>query len=225
MRKHAKKCWGDVVVASADSVKNVTEVQATTIKGALDLQLITAAFKRKGKVKYSHRQHTKTEARAEIIRWVAESQRPFEVVADCGFQCLMKTGRPDYYIPSPTTVSQDVKRVFVNVRKWMAKILQVCALATSIYSRLITRLTSLRNMRPSSTLRQMCGHRPTTRCSLPSPCISRTMGSPCVCYWTWWKSQNRTPALLLQRCLQGSLKILGYQIRSVSIQLIQISVQ
>jgi len=98
-------------------------------------QSITAAFERKGKgkVKYSHRQHTKTEARAEIIQWVAKSQRPFEVVADCGFQCLMKTGRPDYYIPSPTTVSRDVKKVFVNVRKRMAKILQVCGLATSIY--------------------------------------------------------------------------------------------
>jgi hypothetical protein len=36
----------------------------------------------------------------------------------------MKTGRPDYYIPSPTTASRDVKRVFVNVRKRMAKMLQ-----------------------------------------------------------------------------------------------------
>jgi hypothetical protein len=36
----------------------------------------------------------------------------------------MKTGQPDYYIPSPTTVSRDVKNVFVNVRKRMAKMLQ-----------------------------------------------------------------------------------------------------
>jgi hypothetical protein len=36
----------------------------------------------------------------------------------------MKTGRPDYYIPSPTTVSRDVKKVFVNVRKRMAKMLR-----------------------------------------------------------------------------------------------------
>jgi hypothetical protein len=36
----------------------------------------------------------------------------------------MKTGRPDYYIPSPTTVSRDVKRVFANVRKCIAKMLQ-----------------------------------------------------------------------------------------------------
>ena len=49
MRKHAKKCWGDEVVASADKAKNTHEVRATTIKGALDPQLITAAFERKGK--------------------------------------------------------------------------------------------------------------------------------------------------------------------------------
>ena len=81
MRKHAKKCWGDEVVASVDKAKNAHEVHATTIKGALDPQSITAAFERKGKgkVKYSHRQHTKTEARAEIVRWVAESKRPFKL--------------------------------------------------------------------------------------------------------------------------------------------------
>jgi hypothetical protein len=131
MRKHAKKCWGDAVVTCADSAKNANEVRATTVMGALNPQSITAAFERngKGKVTYSHRQHTKTEARAEIVRWVAESKRPFEIVADRGFQSLMKTGRPEYYIPSPTTVSRDVKKVFVNVRKRMATMLQVCIIS------------------------------------------------------------------------------------------------
>lgn len=59
------------------------------------------------------------------MRWVAESKRPFKVVEDRGFQRLMKTGRPEYYIPSARTVSRDVKKVFVNVRKRMAKMLQV----------------------------------------------------------------------------------------------------
>jgi coproporphyrinogen III oxidase len=36
----------------------------------------------------------------------------------------MKTGRPEYYIPSPTTVSRDVKQVFANVRKRIGKMLQ-----------------------------------------------------------------------------------------------------
>ena len=37
----------------------------------------------------------------------------------------MKTGRPEIYIPSPETVSRDVRNVFVNVRKRIAKMLQV----------------------------------------------------------------------------------------------------
>ena len=116
---------------SADNAKNANEVRATTVMGALNLQLITVAFeqKGKGKVNYSHRQRTKTEARAKIVRWVAESKRPFEIVADHGFQSLMKTGRPEYYIPSPTTVSRDVKKIFVNVRKRMVAMLQVCIIS------------------------------------------------------------------------------------------------
>ena len=63
--------------------------------------------------------------RAEIVRWVAESKRPFKIVKDRGFQSLMKTGRPEYHIPSPQTVSRDVKKVFARVRKRIASMLQV----------------------------------------------------------------------------------------------------
>jgi hypothetical protein len=126
MRKHAKKCWSEEVVASADKANNADEVRWTTVKGSLNPQSITAVFERKGKgkVTYSHRQHTKLEARAEIVRWVSESKRPFNIVKDHGFQTLMKTGRPQCYIPSPSTVSRDVKQVFANARKRMAKMLQ-----------------------------------------------------------------------------------------------------
>lgn len=61
----------------------------------------------------------------EIVRWVAESLRPFNVVSDRGFMVLMKTGRPEYYLPSPDTVSRDVKAVFVRTRGRIAKMLQV----------------------------------------------------------------------------------------------------
>ena len=37
--------------------------------------------------------------RAEIVCWVTESKWPFQIVNDCGFQSLMKTGRPEYHIP------------------------------------------------------------------------------------------------------------------------------
>jgi hypothetical protein len=63
--------------------------------------------------------------RAEIVRWVSESMRPFNIVEDRGFQSLMKTGRPECYIPSRKTVSRDVKQVFANTRKRVAKMLRV----------------------------------------------------------------------------------------------------
>lgn len=37
----------------------------------------------------------------------------------------MKTGRPEYALPSPSTVSRDVKRVFARVRRRIAKMLKV----------------------------------------------------------------------------------------------------
>jgi hypothetical protein len=37
----------------------------------------------------------------------------------------MKTGRSEYYIPSASTVSRDVKEVFTKVRGRIAKMLQV----------------------------------------------------------------------------------------------------
>ena len=42
-----------------------------------------------------------------------------------GFQSLIKTGRPEYHIPSMYTVSQDVKQTFVEAHKQVAKMLQV----------------------------------------------------------------------------------------------------
>ena len=37
----------------------------------------------------------------------------------------MKTGRPDYYLPSCSTVSRDVRLVFAHTRNRIAKMLQV----------------------------------------------------------------------------------------------------
>ena len=59
------------------------------------------------------------------MRWVAENKRPFQIVNDLGFQSLMKTGRPEYHIPSMQTVSHNVKQVFVQARKLIANMLQV----------------------------------------------------------------------------------------------------
>ena len=50
---------------------------------------------------------------------------PFRSSKTMGFQNLMKMGWPDYYIPLAWTVSWDVKNAFINVHKWMVKLLQV----------------------------------------------------------------------------------------------------
>jgi hypothetical protein len=60
-----------------------------------------------------------------MVRWVAESMRPFSIVDDRGFKTLMKTGRPSYYLPSRWTVARDVKHVFKKTRERISEILQV----------------------------------------------------------------------------------------------------
>ncbi|KAG2112007.1 uncharacterized protein F5147DRAFT_744660 [Suillus discolor] len=60
-------------------------------------------LKGKGKIMYSHHQHMKAETKY-------------------GFQSLMKTGTPEYYIPSKSTVSRDVRLVCARTRQRIAKI-------------------------------------------------------------------------------------------------------
>lgn len=71
------------------------------------------------------------QARAEIVKWVAKSLRPFSIVKDDGFLVLMKTGRPGYYVPSPLTVSRDIKMVFARTR---VRIVQLLRVSTAVRS-------------------------------------------------------------------------------------------
>ena len=125
-------------MASADKTHDIHAAHEA-LKNMKDGSIMEA-FKRvaKSKVTYSHCQHMTTESqyvsvphypmtdltmidRAEIIHWVAESKWPFQIVNDHGFQSLMKTGRPDYHIPSMQTISRDIKWVFVQVCKCIAQ--------------------------------------------------------------------------------------------------------
>lgn len=67
-------------------------------------------------------------SRAEIVKWVAESMRPFSIVEDDGFKMLMKTGRPEYHLPSRRTVARDVMHVFEKGRAKIRQMLRVCQL-------------------------------------------------------------------------------------------------
>jgi hypothetical protein len=143
LRKYAKKCWGEEVIATADWAKNADDIQGTALGGNLSAQTIMAVFERqeKGKITYLHKQHTKTDTRcmsrhmllhtltdknrAEFVKWVAESIRPLNMVNDPGLHCLLKTGRPGYYVPSRSTLLQDVCSVFENARKQIGNMLKV----------------------------------------------------------------------------------------------------
>ncbi|KAF9226860.1 hypothetical protein BS17DRAFT_655325, partial [Gyrodon lividus] len=91
LQKHSKKCWGTEVVAAADGAKDVDKVRMKIVGGGLCNGTITALFEQqgKGKVTYSHRQHTCSETKAEIVRWVAEGLRPFTtIVSNWGILAL-----------------------------------------------------------------------------------------------------------------------------------------
>jgi hypothetical protein len=121
-----KKCWGeDVVKAAMDAGSTATDARGVLSKSK-DGSISTAfEFKGKGRVTYSHRQHMKGETHTEIVCWVSENARPFKIVSDCGFKRLIKTGRPEYYIPSLTTVAHDIHLVFAHTQKCIARMLQV----------------------------------------------------------------------------------------------------
>lgn len=65
MRKHVKSCWGQDVLNPADDTKDANEVRSKIVPSVLWDGSITASFERKGKGKitYSHCQHTRTETK------------------------------------------------------------------------------------------------------------------------------------------------------------------
>lgn len=64
LRRHVKKCWGEVALNEADEAANINEVREHIVKGLKRDGKITASFEQKqGKVTYSHHTHTRAETR------------------------------------------------------------------------------------------------------------------------------------------------------------------
>ncbi|KAI1782437.1 hypothetical protein LXA43DRAFT_905787 [Ganoderma leucocontextum] len=105
MRRHVERCWGSDALKIAQALGNAEDAWDQIFEKVLREVPLTAHFERKkgGHVSYMHRNFTKPETR---------------------FLTLMKTGHPAYYIPSPSTVSRDVKTVFARTRNRIAKLLQ-----------------------------------------------------------------------------------------------------
>ena len=70
---------------------------------------------------------------AEVVHWVSESLQPFAVVKDCGFNQLMKSGQPECYVPSPSTLARDVKTLFEKMHNRLAEKLQVSNASTDLH--------------------------------------------------------------------------------------------
>jgi hypothetical protein len=64
LRKHAISCWGEASVTAVTGLANINDARES-VKSIKENGSITAAFEKKGKgkVTYSHRQHTKTETK------------------------------------------------------------------------------------------------------------------------------------------------------------------
>ena len=65
LRRHAKNCWDEEAVQAADNTEDLASARVILTKTKLRDGSITAKFERigKGKVTYSHRQHTSTKSR------------------------------------------------------------------------------------------------------------------------------------------------------------------
>ena len=67
MRRHVAKCpcWGPDILKAADNASNLKDARENIVKNYLRDGSITAIFVRKlkGKITYSHRQHTRAETR------------------------------------------------------------------------------------------------------------------------------------------------------------------
>ncbi|KAI5985324.1 hypothetical protein EDC04DRAFT_2590308 [Pisolithus marmoratus] len=85
MRRHIWSCWGQDILDATGSEATL-EASCTLIQRFAANGSIAHSFKQKGKGKpaYSNWQHTKAETRVEIVHWISESLRPYEIVRDHG---------------------------------------------------------------------------------------------------------------------------------------------
>jgi len=146
LRRHAKGCWGEEAIKAADRAEDADAARMVLGDRGTQNGTITSAFERVEKqqqhipiVNLRRRKYGMTHLnlisllitrdRAEIVRWVSESMRPFIIVEDRGFRKLIKTGRPYHYIPSKEIVSRDVNMCL----PYVVSTLQKCCRSTKVH--------------------------------------------------------------------------------------------
>lgn len=145
MWQHAMKCFGEGVIKQSkqSTIKEVRKGLARYKENGS----IALAFEAQGQgvVTYSNQPLSKIEmryvlghfwhemtsdqwfGRIEMVQWVAKDKHAFQIVEDCAFRKVMRTGpgRHNQYIPSALTVGRDVRTVFVAICQWIARMFQV----------------------------------------------------------------------------------------------------
>ena len=69
--------------------------------------------------------------RAQLVRWITESNRPINIINDHLLRDLLTAGRPSITLPSWTTISRDIHESFKKCQQCIGKLLQV---SLSFYS-------------------------------------------------------------------------------------------
>ncbi|KAJ7681444.1 hypothetical protein B0H17DRAFT_943027, partial [Mycena rosella] len=122
LRKHAVKCWGEDTVNAASDIGGLEQARALLKrhKGERN-QRLTDIFKSHSTAGHgdtlSHVPLTRAQTRIGFVRWISESLRPFRIAVDRGFHYLMKSGRPNLWTPSPSTIAGDVKVLYKKTRE------------------------------------------------------------------------------------------------------------
>ncbi|KAF8225867.1 hypothetical protein L208DRAFT_1015832, partial [Tricholoma matsutake] len=105
LKQHATCCFGEEAVNSAFKGEKFTP------SGNI---FTTSAHQGQCPVTYSHCTHTNPEMCAHIAKWVAENNRPANIVSDPKLIKLLTMGHPNIKVPSPNTVQHDIKAAYTK---------------------------------------------------------------------------------------------------------------
>jgi hypothetical protein len=135
LKHHAVRCFGEDAVKTATKPKHAGNENGS----------IFSLFARQGQqpVQYSHRSHSNPEVRyvyltccyvfihlypihrARLVKWIAENNRPANIINDAELHNLLTAGRPHISIPSSTTLSRNVNASFERCRERISQLLKV----------------------------------------------------------------------------------------------------
>jgi len=152
LKHHAIQCFADEDIQNAISSKAGVWPSASIF--------LTFHSSRSAPVQYSHQAHTNPEVQytclqicgitiltfilfhsAHLLKWITETTGPTSIIQDQELCELLTAGWPNIEIPSPDTISWDIKASFDKCCECIAKVLQVCWFFACICMDLITNTT------------------------------------------------------------------------------------